>query len=400
MGKSLIMQLSGAKVVGGMQELFADMVCRPAPVAEVIAGSTPVIAFGDPRTTAVATLGINASWREFLTDHGSLLTGFKRRLATLASLKAKDTALLNLDQTRTVIEDCAAYFRLDRNPYRRWFGPLDNLLQISFGVSYYAGTACHLDLVQWATMPVWSQLPRSVKEALLRESSPHLRQLLSLGSIRIVLLNGRQVVEQVRTSHLFELQACGSLDVDARRKCSLYRGDRGAVTCVGWSTNLQGNWGIGVTFRERLGAILPSIKRHATPQVDQPPLLPNLRRMDGAGHLFKATRALDKRELSLVLQAWLIASKAPTIGGGRGQQPWLFINLSGGRTAVLNADTKRVAVEEYVRDVQVRGADLRWNILPNQRNGKLNKLGFRADGKSTPGWYCYLTEPASTIGQI
>jgi hypothetical protein len=134
--------------------------------------------------------------------------------------------------------------------------------------------------------------------------------------------------------------------------------------------------------------------------VDEPPPLPNLRPVDSAGHLIRGTKAQDKRELSLILQAWLVASDAPRIGTGRGQQPWIFIRLGGGRTAVLNADTKRAAVDEYVRDVQARGADVPWNILPNQRNGKLNKLSFRVDRKSTPGWYCYLTEPASRLGQI
>jgi hypothetical protein len=383
-----------------MRGLFDDMVRRPAPVAEVVAGSTPVIAFGDPRAATVATLGINPSWREFLADDGSLLTGLKRRLATLIWLNAKDAAQLDLDQARAVVEECAAYFRPNRNPYRRWFDPLDQVLQTAFGVSYYTGTACHLDLVQWATTPVWSQLSRSAKEFLLREGLTHLRQLLTLSNIRIVLLNGRQVIEQVRASGLFDLQTCGNLAVDTRRKCWLYRRERGSVTCIGWSTNLQGNWGIGVSFRGRLGAILPNIRYRATPQGDEPQSLLNLRRIDGAGHLIKGTRAEDKRELSLVLQAWLIASDAPTIGAGRGQQPWMFINLGGVRTAVLNADTKRAAVDEYVRDVQVRGADVPWNILPNQRNGKLNKLGFRVDGKSTPGWYCYLTEPAPRRGQV
>jgi hypothetical protein len=102
-----------------------------------------------------------------------------------------------------------------------------------------------------------------------------LRQLLTLGNIRIVLLNGRQVIEQVRASGLFELQTSGNLAVDIRRKCWLYRGEGGSVTCIGWSTNLQGNWGIGVNFRERLGAILPNIRRRATPEVDEPRSLPN-----------------------------------------------------------------------------------------------------------------------------
>jgi hypothetical protein len=55
--------------------MFEEMVGRPAPVPEVVPGSTPVIAFGDPLTATVATLGINPSWRKFLTDDGSLLCG-------------------------------------------------------------------------------------------------------------------------------------------------------------------------------------------------------------------------------------------------------------------------------------------------------------------------------------
>jgi hypothetical protein len=189
------------------------MACRPVPVSEVVTGSTPVVAFGDPRNASVATLGINPSWHEFLADDGSLLSGSKRRLATLTSLNAKDTALLDLNQARTVFEDCAAYFQPDRNPYRRWFDPLDQVLRAAFGVSYYAGTECHLDLVQWATTPVWSELSRSTKGVLVREGLPYLRRLLSLGSIRIVLLNGRQVIEQIKASRLFELEVCGNLAV-------------------------------------------------------------------------------------------------------------------------------------------------------------------------------------------
>jgi hypothetical protein len=80
----------------GMPGMFEDMACRPVPVSEVVTGSTPVVAFGDPRNASVATLGINPSWHEFLAEDGSLLSGSKRRLATLTSLNAKDTALLDL----------------------------------------------------------------------------------------------------------------------------------------------------------------------------------------------------------------------------------------------------------------------------------------------------------------
>jgi hypothetical protein len=148
------------------------MVCRRAPVAEVVTGSTPVVAFGDPLTATVATLGINPSWREFLADDGTLLHGRARRLSTLLSLSADSTASLRPDQVRTVIAECAAYFRPNRNPYRRWFDPLDNILRTALGASYYDDTACHLDVVQWATRPTWNRLSKDAREALLTEGYP------------------------------------------------------------------------------------------------------------------------------------------------------------------------------------------------------------------------------------
>ncbi len=124
----------------------AEMVRRsPPPDAPVVAGSTPVVAFGDPSSAGVATLGINPSAREFV-ERGDLLEGDRRRLATLASLGADDLSDLTDEEVRKVIDDCARYFQ--RNPYGRWFNPLDRLLRKGLNVSYYDGTACHLDLVQ------------------------------------------------------------------------------------------------------------------------------------------------------------------------------------------------------------------------------------------------------------
>jgi hypothetical protein len=133
------------------------------PAAEVVCGTTPVLSFGDLRHAEVATLGINPSWREFVED-GRLLAGPHRRLATLESLGAQSTSLLTQQHVLTVVEACASYFH--RNPYRRWFDPLDKILQAALGVSYYGGRACHLDLVQWATDPVWGELDDRVKAAL------------------------------------------------------------------------------------------------------------------------------------------------------------------------------------------------------------------------------------------
>jgi hypothetical protein len=87
-------------------------------------------------------------------------------------------------------------------------------------------------------------------------------------------------------------------------------------------------------------------------------------------------------------------SAAPTIGnvGTFGRKPCILIVLDGRLTAVLNSDTKRFAIEEFVKDASANGPDEPWSVVPN-RLGRVNKIAFRADGTETPGSYCYLGEP-------
>ena len=96
---------------------------------------------------------------------------------------------------RSAIEECAAYFRPGRNPYHRWFDPLDEIMRSALGVSFYDHTACHLDLVQWTTRPALAKLCRQARQILLAEGLPHLERLLRYGNVRTVLLNGRQVID-------------------------------------------------------------------------------------------------------------------------------------------------------------------------------------------------------------
>ena len=223
------------------------------PVAEVVHGTTPILAFGDPRHAKVATLGINPSGKEFVVD-GRLLAGARRRLATLESLGAQSALRLTDEQIRTVIKECASYFQPNRNPYRRWFDPLDKILRTGLGVSYYDGSACHLDLVQWATDPVWGELPDGrIKKALLREGLPHLRNQLKFGKIRLVVLNGREVLDQVAAVGLARLESSSTLRVGTL-SCSLYSGEGEGVRFVGWSTSyLNRSGGSTSTARGRFG---------------------------------------------------------------------------------------------------------------------------------------------------
>ncbi|MDZ5442187.1 hypothetical protein U2F26_05485 [Micromonospora sp. 4G57] len=154
-------------------------------------------------------------------------------------------------QVAEVFRDCAEYFH--RNPYRRWFDPLDSLLDAGTGTSYYRGNACHLDLVQWATDPVWGRIKDStVRRALLEDGVPHLRAQLRQESIRLVLLNGRTVVRQVQRTRIADLAQVGVLPLGATT-CALFSGQVEHVQFLGWSANLQSSFGVSKGFRRRLG---------------------------------------------------------------------------------------------------------------------------------------------------
>jgi hypothetical protein len=247
-----------------LEDWQRSMVRRVPPLlSPIVVGSTPVVAFGDPTRANIATLGINPSATEFLR-HGSLLTGPDRRLATLESLEADHLSKLSDGQVRRVIADCANYFHV--NPYKRWFNPLDQVLQ-DLGVSYFTDTACHLDLVQWATDPIWGRIPdKSVRLALLDDGVPHLRHQLKRHQIHTIILNGRQVLQQVQDADLVELVTVGQLTLGSR-SCQLATGESNGIRWVGWSANLQSSFGISTEFKARLrGWVAEVVKtRNAEP---------------------------------------------------------------------------------------------------------------------------------------
>jgi len=367
----------------------------PPATAPVVPGSTPVVAFGDPATAEVATLGINPSRVEFVED-GSMLSGDRRRLSTLDSLGVASLTDLSDEQAATVVADCAGYFR--RNPYRAWFDPLDAVVRAATGASYYEGTACHLDLVQWATDPVWSRITDgAVRQALLADGVPHLRAQLANEDVRLVLLNGRQVLTQAVDSGLVSLVEFDRIEVGTVRH-RLFAGESSGVRWVGWSTNLQSSWGVSAAFRTELAArvkslVTPTLERNvpAAGHVDAG--------LDGAGHLPRGMRLTGKRQLVATLARWLSQTSAPTIGdvGAYGGHAWVFVDLDG-QQVVLNADTKRAAVDTFVRD-STPDPTRPWSVIANSR-GRVNKVLPNPAGDPLPGWYAYLTRPWPQPGRL
>jgi uracil-DNA glycosylase len=156
-------------------EYISARISRAMPAdACVVFESTPVVSFGDPMKARVATLGLNPSRREF----------------TPVARLARDGCTAD-----EVLEGCNTYFI--RNPNKRWFGRFEPILT-AFDASYENGSACHLDLVQWATNPTWKRLGAPIRKALIEADAPFLEsQLRANENITLLLVNGSAVWRQL-----------------------------------------------------------------------------------------------------------------------------------------------------------------------------------------------------------
>jgi len=114
----------------------------------------------------------------------------------------------------------------------------------------------------------------------------------------------------------------------------------------------------------------------------------------------RGTRVRSKSELVSLLERWYRGTIETTIGkvGAFGRTRWIHIDLESGR-AVLNGDTTRDAVGDYLSDAAEHGAEAPWWIVRN-RDGRINKVVFKADFGLAPGWYCYLSDERSEPGEL
>jgi hypothetical protein len=89
-----------------MEDLLLQRIMKSPPIKEYITpGSTPVVAFGNPITARVATVGINPSSQEFVNRKGDLLTGEKRRLADFQSLGIKSYSEIDENIAQKKLEE-------------------------------------------------------------------------------------------------------------------------------------------------------------------------------------------------------------------------------------------------------------------------------------------------------
>lgn len=160
----------------------------------VIAWSSPIPSFGNLSNSLVATLGLNPSNREFVDEFGYELDGGLRRFHTLRSLGLGSWIDADTRHIEMIMESCYGYFYV--NPYDRWFKKLDKVLKGTH-TSYYDSQkgACHLDLIPYATEKKWVELSKQQRLRLREIVGDTLGMLLRESQIRVLVLNGRSVVE-------------------------------------------------------------------------------------------------------------------------------------------------------------------------------------------------------------
>ncbi len=165
--------------------------------AGVIRWGCPVPSFGDLGSARVATIGINPSNREFVDEAGNELQGPFRRFHTLTSLGLSSWSDVDARHLRLILDSCRMYF--SGNPYHTWFKKLDQVVS-GAEASFYdpSGTACHLDLIPYATAHKWTELTPRQRSSLLAVAADTLGLLVRDSPVRILILNGRSVVEQFK----------------------------------------------------------------------------------------------------------------------------------------------------------------------------------------------------------
>jgi hypothetical protein len=226
-----------------MEQLLLQRIMKAPPIKEYITpGSTPVVAFGNPITARVATIGINPSSREFLDAKGKLLSEESRRLADFQSLGIKSHAEINESVAKSVLEESNSYFKRDESVYK-WFEPMQDYVLNTVKASFRDSTAAHLDLVQWSTAPVWGAIKDAkARNLLIQDDIRFLGELLRSASYKVVFMNGSTVVKALEKFGLVEIEQDGWTPLGkGTKKSSLWKGRviGSDAFCLGWSLNLQ-----------------------------------------------------------------------------------------------------------------------------------------------------------------
>ena len=222
-------RISGSTTILSVLATLIDRLDSDAAIGTgIIPWSCPVPTFGDLTNPQLATLGINPSYREFVDRSGEQLQGELRRFHTLDSLGLEAWAEADARHLELILDTYRSYFFC--NPYDAWFKKLDFAIS-GANVSYYdsPSTACHLDLIPFATVCKWTELSAQQRSSLLALSGDTLGMILRDSQVRVLVLNGSSVVKG------FQLVAGVSLQAEEIPSWSLGRRSSANVKGVAYT---------------------------------------------------------------------------------------------------------------------------------------------------------------------
>ncbi len=224
---------------------------------DIIRWGCPVPSFGDLSNSKIATLGLNPSNKEFVDKTGKELNGVSRRFHTLNSLDLDCWSKVEDYHLDLINFSCKEYF--SRNPYDTWFKKLDYLISET-NTSFYSSveSACHLDLIPYATSCKWTELNRTQRQSLMTAVGDTLGLLIKDSPVNVLILNGRSVVNNLESITEIELKQELMPDWELPRKTSGIKGIayKGLVSKIsgvnlnrqilvlGFNHNIQSSFGV------------------------------------------------------------------------------------------------------------------------------------------------------------
>ena len=188
------------------ESVFIDRIRRPAPEGlPIVPISFPVTSFGDVNCARVLTVGLNPSSNEFMTKgNKAVLAEGAKRFVDRESLGSALGEIPTPAEAQRILESNNKYFA-NGNHYE-WFDKMEATVLNPMGYSYFDGTAAHVDVVQWATHPLWSGLDDQMfSDELIAPELDFLRKILTGRTYDYVLFNGKKVYEFFRDYKLFQL---------------------------------------------------------------------------------------------------------------------------------------------------------------------------------------------------
>jgi hypothetical protein len=102
------------------------------------------------------------------------------------------------------------------------------------GASYWDGTACHLDIVQWATDPKWAALPQATRMALAERDFGFLAAQVGLPNLELILVNGSTAIKSLQALGV-KFRVTRIEPIDKTKHANVFTGVIGGTLVCGWN---------------------------------------------------------------------------------------------------------------------------------------------------------------------